>query len=240
MKIPTIRGTIDRRILVNYRVDPDVAAKLLPHPFRPKLYRGFAMAGICLIRLRHARPGFLPKWLGTSSENAAHRIAVEWDEGESVREGVYVPRRDTSSRMNSIVGGRLFPGIQHHARFTVQESSRHFEVSLNSDDQVTHLAVTGDVSNQLPTASLFTSLEEASSFYQAGSVGYSATVDSRKFQGIELQCHRWQIEPLEVLSAESSYFDDRSQFPDGSITFDCALLMRGIEHEWHGRVDIIV
>ena len=30
MRIPTIRGLIDRRILVNYRVDPAVLARILP------------------------------------------------------------------------------------------------------------------------------------------------------------------------------------------------------------------
>ena len=33
----------------------------------------------------------------------------------------------------------------------------------------------------------------------------------------------------------SSFFDDPARFPPGSATFDCALLMRGVEHEWHER-----
>ena len=77
MRIPIIRGVIDRRILVNYRVDPVVLAPLLPAPFRPRLIHGAGMAGICLIRLRGIRPLFLPSWLGISSENAAHRTAVD-------------------------------------------------------------------------------------------------------------------------------------------------------------------
>ena len=130
MWLPVIRGVIDRRILVNYRVDPSVLAQALPPPFRPKLYRGYGMVGICLIRLRGVRPRFLPSWLGISSENAAHRTAVEWDAGGSVREGVYVRRRDTSSRLNALAGGRAFPGIHAHARFTVRESGSHFEGRL--------------------------------------------------------------------------------------------------------------
>jgi hypothetical protein len=90
MRIPVIRGVIDRRILVNYRVAPDVLAPLLPPSFRPKLHGGYGMVGICLIRLRGMRPKFLPPWLGMSSENAAHRTAVEWDEAGHVRDGVYV------------------------------------------------------------------------------------------------------------------------------------------------------
>src|SRR5687767_8524173 len=106
MRLPLIRGVIDRRILVNYRVDPAVLAPTLPPPFRPKLYQGHGMVGICLIRLRSVRPQFLPAWLGISSENAAHRAAVEWDDGGRVREGVYIRRRDTSSRLNALAGGR--------------------------------------------------------------------------------------------------------------------------------------
>jgi len=119
MRIPVIRGLIERRILVNYRVDPAVLASLLPLPFRPKLVHGFGMVGICLIRLRSIRPRGLPAWLGISSENAAHRAAVEWEENGVIHQGIFIRRRDTNSRLNSLAGGRLFPGLHHHAQFTV-------------------------------------------------------------------------------------------------------------------------
>src|SRR6266511_6209501 len=58
MRIPVVRGVMDRRILVNYRVDPQVLAAALPPPFRPKLVHGVGMVGICLIRLKDIRPAF--------------------------------------------------------------------------------------------------------------------------------------------------------------------------------------
>ena len=79
MRIPTIQGVIDRRILANFRVDSGVLRRLLPPPFRPKLVKGAGVAGICLIRLTHIRPRFMPSFIGITSENAAHRIAVEWE-----------------------------------------------------------------------------------------------------------------------------------------------------------------
>jgi hypothetical protein len=238
MKIPVIRGTIDRRILVNYRVDPGVLAPLLPAPFRPKVVHGVGMVGICLIRLKGVRPAFAPRWIGISSENAAHRTAVEWDEDGTVREGVYVRRRDTDSWLNSLAGGRLFPGIHHHARFAVEESAESFNVGMQSDDAVTSMSVLGHRADRLPASSVFASLRDASEFFQAGSLGYSATLDPSRFQGLELRCHNWLAEPLEVEEVRSSFFEDESLFPKGSIEFDCALLMRGIEHEWRAQADL--
>src|SRR5690242_17509645 len=121
MKLPSVEGIIRRRVLVNYRVAPGVVERLLPSAFRPKLHGEFAIAGICLIRLEQMRPQGLPAFLGSSSENAAHRIAVLWEDDDGkTQEGVYVPRRDTNSRLNYLAGGRLFPGEQHAARFQVK------------------------------------------------------------------------------------------------------------------------
>jgi hypothetical protein len=238
MRIPIIHGVIDRRILVNYHVDPGVLALLLPAPFRPKVVGGAGMVGICLIRLTKLRPALVPSWLGLSSENAAHRTAVEWEENGTVREGVYVRRRDTNSRLNALAGGWLFPGIHHHARFSVEETADQFQVALRSDDGITSMSVKGRRAEKLPASSVFRSLEEASAFFQAGSLGYSATPDPSRFQGLELRCRNWRVEPLAVEEVRSSFFEDESLFPKGSIEFDCALLMRGIEHEWHGKSDL--
>ena len=238
MKIPVLRGVIDRRILVNYRVEQSVLSRLLPAPFRPKVAHGFGIVGICLIRLKNIRPRFFPSWLGITTENAAHRTAVEWDDNGTVREGVYIRRRDTNSWLNALAGGRLFPGLHHHARFDVDETADRYSVALRSDDEVTSMSVRGRRADKLPQSSVFGSLEEASAFFQAGSLGYSATADPARFQGMELRSFSWSVEPLEVEEVRSSFFEDEALFPKGSIEFDCALLMRGIEHEWHGKSDL--
>jgi hypothetical protein len=235
MNIPTIAGTIDRRILVNYRVDPHYLQKLLPGPFRPRRIHGMGIAGICLIRLKQLRPQSLPTLFGLSSENAAHRIAVEWEEQGEHREGVYIPRRDTSSQFNTFIGGKLFPGIHHHAHFQVTESDDSFQVQLVSDDNQTRVAVEAHIASQLPEHSIFASLEEVSTFFEQGSLGYSTTRETGRLDSLELRCFNWKVEPLQVTKAESSFFDDQQRFPPGSAELDCALLMRAIRHEWYVR-----
>jgi hypothetical protein len=235
LQLPTVQGIIDRRILVNYRVDPDILAHILPQPFRPKLIGDYGMAGICLIRFRSVRPRHIPAFLGINSENAAHRIAVEWSEGGQTREGVFIPRRDSSSRFNTLTGGRLFPGIHHYAEFDVAESEGKFDVALESDDYEVRIAVKGRIATALPAGSVFASLDAASAFFERGSLGYSVTREVGIFDGLELRSQTWQVEPLAIEQVESSFFDDRRRFPASSIGFDCALLMRQIPHQWQAH-----
>jgi hypothetical protein len=238
--LPVVAGTIERRILVNYVVDPDVLARALPEPFRPKTIEGYGVAGVCLIRLTRLRPRGFPRRLGISSENAAHRVAVEWDSGDGLKEGVYIPRRDTSSRVTSALGGRLFPGVHHRARFRVAEERDRYHVELVSVDGAVRVLVDGQLVSSLPRESVFPSVEAASRFFERGAVGYSATPSRRRLDGLELNLARWEVHPLEVDDVASSFFEDRERFPPGSAVFDHALLMKGIAHEWHALEPLYV
>jgi Uncharacterized conserved protein (COG2071) len=199
MQVPVMAGVIARRLLVNYRVAPDVLARLLPAPFRPQLVGGWCVAGICLIGLRAVRPRGLPAAFGLASENAAHRVAVEWDEDGVTRQGVYIPRRDTSSRINVAVGGRLFPGVHHRARFTVRDTAEDVAVAFASADGRTHVAVEGRVSAELPSDSIFGSLAAASAFFERSALGYSAGQRPGLHDGLELRTAAWAVAPLAVL-----------------------------------------
>jgi Uncharacterized conserved protein (COG2071) len=233
MRIPVIKGTIRRRLLVNFRADPAVVQRLLPGPFRPKLHKGHSLVGVCLIRLEQIRPAGLPGIFGLTSENAAHRIAVEWDGTDGHKEGVFIPRRDTSALLNRIAGGRIFPGEHHAARFFVLDDHRHIELSMTSRDGAVSVRVVGDECSALPATSCFASLAEASQFFEGGSLGYSATRQGDRLDGLLLRTENWHVGALEIKDVFSSYFADPQLFPKASIEFDHALIMRDLAHEWH-------
>ncbi len=231
MKIPKIKGIIDRRILINYQVDKEVLENYLPKPFKPKLVNGKGIAGICLIRLKEIRPIGFPKQIGISSENGAHRIAVEWNENGQPKEGVYIPRRDTSSKLNSLAGGTIFPGIHHLAEFTVNESDGDYNVAFVSDDK-TSLSIEASETDHWNEESVFENLNGVSDFFKNGSIGYSP--DKNDFDGLELKAYNWKVSLLDVKKVRSSFFENTDVFPKGSVKFDNALLMKDIEHEWIG------
>jgi uncharacterized protein YqjF (DUF2071 family) len=233
MSISTLNGVVRHRILVNFRIDPEVMQAQIPACFRLNLVDGWAMAGICLIRLEQLRPSGFPAAMGMSSVNAAHRVAVTWtDRADQVCEGVYIPRRDTATLLNYLVGGRLFPGQHRLARIVLREDPSGVEAGIDSDDGTADLRLLARASDKLSATSRFASLEAASSFFAGGSTGYSATRDHGRLDGLELRTLAWHVDALDVQSVVSSYFADQARFPPGSVEFDSALIMRDVPHAW--------
>jgi hypothetical protein len=102
-----------------------------------------------------------------------------------------------------------------------------------SDDGDTRVSIDAALDDRLNSAALFNSLPEASAFFEAGAVGYSPSARAGVLDGLELRSEGWRVEPLRVERIESTFFADPARFPPGAVHFDCALVMRGIAHEWH-------
>ena len=144
----------------------------LPPPFRPKLHAGYAVAGICLIGLDVIRPRHIPAMFGLKSENAAHRVAVEWDDVEGVHAGVYINRRDTGSILNQIAGGRLFPGEHHRAEFRIADDIWRVSLQMASAEGDTQIEVVGQAAgmNFLDHRS-FNRSKQRWPFFESGGLG---------------------------------------------------------------------
>jgi len=234
----SVEAVIRRRLLVNFRVRPDVLEEILPPPFEPRLVSGWGMAGICLIGLGNLRPEGVPAVLGLRTENAAHRIAVEWTDEIGRRQGVYIPHRDTNSRLVRALGGRLFPGLYRPGTFSIHEDQGYVSVRVDTSDGQTSAFVCGHVSDRLAEGSIFESLDEASKFFEVGNLGFSPSADSNRLDGLELLSKWWEVQSLRVDTVESGFFGNTHLFPIGSIEFDSALIMRGIPCRWrsHGWI----
>lgn len=227
--VPVMAATIAHRVLVNYRVDPDVARSLLPRGLRPQLVAGSAVAGVCLIHLTAVRPAWFAPAVGHRSRNAAHRIAVEWDAADGPRTGVYIPRRHSSSRLVRLVGGRVFPGT--HAPAAISFDATRDDLAVRVDASDLHVRVAGRRGPGIPFHSrLFQSLDDASAFFRKDAVGWSPT-RSRTLEGLRLDTDAWRVEPLAVTDLASSFFD---ALPAGAAEFDHALLMHDVPTRWSG------
>jgi hypothetical protein len=223
--------TIARRLLVNYRIEPEVVAAHLPSPFRPQLVSGWAVGGVCFLELRDLRPAGAPVGFGLSSENVAHRFAVEWDDLDGKHVGVYVPRRDTSSRLASWSGGRLFPGVYRPAHFDPHDLGSSISIDVASRDGEVRLSVAAGAANALG-GQLFERPEDAARFFREGALGYSPAANAEHFEGVRLVSNSWDVSPVSVRHMASSLFDNHLLFPRGTCTLDCGLVMRDLPVRW--------
>ncbi len=225
--LPVISGTILCRILLNFRVDPDLVRPMIPVPLQLNLRHGYAIVGVCLIGLEQVRPKGLPALIGFSSENMAHRVAILYPDGDGLTDGVYVFRRDTDQLLVSALGGRLFPGVHGHADFVIEERKDGVTFAATTAKHEADVSVDVDFRPDWIPTPAFGTFDEVSEFFRRGACGFSCGSEGALEQ-IELRTLEWNMTPLTVRSWQAPFY--QSRWP---IQLDGALIMRQVAHEWH-------
>jgi hypothetical protein len=217
-----------RWLLATYRVDPAVVEASLPAPLRPRLIGGWGVATVSFVALAQPR---VQEGIA-ASENAGHGFAVEWDEVDGTHAGIYVARRDTDSLLNSLAGGRFFPGEQHPAGFHITERPNAVRAHLASHDKELDVRLTVERGLPFQPSTLFASLEDAIYFFETGPADYTVTRDPLRIDGVAITADLSQLEPLRVVEARSSFFEDETTFPSCSAYIDSAFMVRSLSADW--------
>jgi hypothetical protein len=147
------------------------------------------------------------------------------------RTGVYVPRRDTSSRITSAAGGTVFPGRYQLARFEVSEPGGEVHIDVTSRDGGTQLTAIAAPAGAL-ASELFATLDDAVDFFRRGVLGFSPAQSTGCLDAVRLHSASWAAKPMTVRHMHSSLFDDITIFPPGTCSLDCALVMRNLPVRW--------
>lgn len=227
---PAIRGVIERRILVNYRVDVGTLDAVLPEPFRGREVgeSGKGIGSVCLMRVGDARLRFAPSGFGASVETATHRISAEREKNGETENCVYVPRRDVSSGLFAAVGERLLPAELNRGNFRVVERDGVCRIRVNCGDEFAGVEVRETESGETDHDSVFDSTESAAKFFCEAGMRYSPSGD--RYDSVELCPREWGMKPVEVGEARSSLFESLE-----GAELDSAFKMEDIEHEWRPR-----
>ena len=230
---PAVRGTITRRILLNYAVDPGRLGAVLPEPFEPRELEESdkGVGTVSFARIENARPRLTPKQVGVSFESAAHRIPAVRKTEAGTENCVYVPRRDVSSRLCAAAGDSFLPTEIDCADFRVEERGGVCRVRFDCGEEFAGVEVHETDRKVIREDSVFDSLVSASRFFCEGGVEYSPSGD--RYDGVELCPRKWEMEPVEAKAAQSSFFEDLG------AEFDSAYRMDGIEHEWRPRGSVV-
>ena len=93
---------------INYAVQPDRLAQLLPAPLVPELFEGSAWLQVLMSSLRDMRPQGLGSAFGVSFYQVSYRAAVRYQNAEGQwRRGGYFVRSETNHAVMRAVGNTL-------------------------------------------------------------------------------------------------------------------------------------
>jgi hypothetical protein len=147
-----------------------------------------------------------------------------------------VARRDTSSALQRLLGGVLFPGEYGRGEFSAEEDGEgpgsRIEIHVRAADGRADVDLIAWEMADFPPTACFETLEAASRFYEAGSVGYSPREASSRLDGLRLDATGWQVRPLRVELAKTTFLPAWAGVPASALELDNVLLMRDVPHRW--------
>lgn len=95
-------------VSINYAVDPEALARLLPAPLRPEIHRDSAWVQILMSSLRDMRPQGMIPLFGVCFYQVSYRAAVTWQRADGTwRRGGYFVRSETNDAVMRSIGNRL-------------------------------------------------------------------------------------------------------------------------------------
>src|SRR5262249_54416565 len=126
---------------------------------------------------------------------------------------------------------RLGFGVHNRGTFAVTDDRCRTEITVvgRDDSHFAHVSVRG--SDRIMAGSAFGKIEEAEEFFRGSECGYSPGRRPGVWEGARLHMHRWELKPVFVESARSTFLDGMF---GGAAVIDSAFVMHDIEHTWSG------
>jgi hypothetical protein len=226
--VRVLDGVLARRLLLHYRVEPELARGLVKPPLAPRIRGGKAVAGVSLIHLEELGPPAL-RPLGLELEAMVHWLAVE---GRGAHPGFAILRRDTDSRLVAALGRPLFRAPHHLARFTVEEDPRRIKLRATTAGGAGDLEVAVEFGAAFRPTQSFVSLADAERFLGGIGAALAEAEAGSVLEAVRLRQVPQGFEPVRLLGAVASFFEDRDRFPAGGAVLDGALAMRALPLEY--------
>jgi uncharacterized protein YqjF (DUF2071 family) len=116
---------------INYRVEPDALAALLPAPLEPERHKSRGWVQVLVSSLRDLRPPGVPELFGQCFYQASYRAAVQYrDRAGALHRGGYFLRSETNHPVMRAIGNAL-------AEFRFHEFGAADMVMLREGDRLT-------------------------------------------------------------------------------------------------------
>jgi len=166
-------GTVTRRFLISYAVEPALLAPRVPPGGELSLAHGKAWVSACFVHIDDMRPAGTPKALGMQFHYLIHRTRARLPYPDGVvRESVLILEPNIDRSLLSCLG-RLSAGVRFEVReVALEESTDGWRLRMTAGDTVLFDAqIAREFETHMPPASLFADPAEADDFLLGVSYG---------------------------------------------------------------------
>lgn len=163
---PHLVGTVGRRFLISYPVEPALLAPRVPPGGELSTAHGKAWVSACFVRIDDMRPAGAPRALGTGFHYLIHRTRalLPYPDGRR-RESVLILEPSIDRRVLSWLG-RLSTGVRFHVRdVTLDESGDGWRLRMSQGGTTLFEAeIARPFEERMPAGSRFADPTEADGF----------------------------------------------------------------------------
>jgi hypothetical protein len=209
-------GVLDRCWLFTYQTPEEEARALLPRQLEPVTHGGCAFWSVVVCHIQAMRPKPLPALLGMSYWHVAYRFYVRCHPASGPPlEGLYFLRSDCDRPLITLLGNLLTDYQFHTAGVEVAEEPPFVHFSVRSPDAPAHATLDRSRPAELPTHSVFASLDEAAAFLKYQPRALSITEDGRvNVVAITRDEAAWNSRLVTVTGAEWKFLEGRTVRPE--------------------------
>lgn len=235
-----VRNRLDRVVILVYRIPPRIATQVLPPAKAAQHLHGWALGSVVLTHYRdRTLPLLRGKRMGTHW--AVHYINTTTSAHQR-RGGIFVLRRDTSSRLDTWFD-RFPPHCRpHHAVFCDSSQASRIDMRAVSDDRQFRIMMSGRLVPHVAESSVFVNADHAGAVLQEGLVRLGITCPSNcnpaRRAGPARGRRRCRLVPISVDRVASSLFDGDG-LPNGEAAeFDSAFWTQSLELGWNAQLQV--
>jgi uncharacterized protein YqjF (DUF2071 family) len=237
--LTTVQTEWIEALSINYSVDPDALAPLLPAPLEPEIWHGRAWVQLLMSSLRGMRPQGLAGALGVDFYQASYRAAVQLrDRDGRVRRGGFFVRSETNDAIMRAVGNRLREFSFHEFGLATMALVRDRDALVAAiDAKSPHGAVVGTFDTRpghgAPKTSAWRSLDE---LFEPLVECYDAFgIADDHLYTLTIERGPWDARFAEVKELYAEYFDTGA-LGGGAARLDSVLHVPRCAYRWRPLV----
>lgn len=228
----SIKARFDFFLVLLYAVDLQKAKELLAAPLVHEEHNGKGLMAVAFVKTTHFRPAFLPSWLGMSFTLTGfrHMASYRRTNGKMIR-GLKIIRSFTDKKIMVKSGAGLSEYQFQYNPVTVRTEGSQIKI------EGTGIKITAKESGgreiPLPDHSVFESWVYARKF--AGPLLYTFEINKKEISITEGSRHHWQPVPVEIIEAETPFFDE-APYDKLEPVLSGAYLVKNIPYSWKKAV----